>query len=584
MLSFQVRHVTVTVVLLVTALVWHSAGFAYQPEGPSGYTEKSAVKAKKFMIAAANPLAVRAGYEILKADGSAMDAAIAAELVLGLVEPQSSGLGGGGYLLHWDQSTQNVSTYDGRSAAPAKVTAEYFLDSFGEPIGRRHTAGGRWAAVPGLVSLLEAAHKKHGKLAWKQLFEPAIRLATDGFKISPRLFKAIKRNKRIRVNKTVFAYFFNADGEPLPEGYRLINKDYAKTLKRIADNGARAFYDGAIAAQLVKSVQSSKFDPGEITLQDLKSYRTHQRAPICTLYRRHKICGMGPSSTGGLTVAMILGLLERFELAEYKAASVEAYHLFIEASRLAFKDRNQYVADPNYVNVPIQGLIDRDYLAKRSRLINPEERLNAVEPGEPPQRPTKKSAIDDSVELPSTTHLSVIDADGNAVSLTATLGRSFGSGVMIKGAGFLINSQMTNFSQRPTRDGLPVVNHADGGKRPRSTQSPTLVFNPDGTLRLVVGSPGGGRIINYVAKTLIAVLDWKLDVQSAISLPHVIDRRGRVELERNTDAVQFQKKFEEKGHKIRIRHLTSGLHGIEITPEGLIGGADPRREGIVMGE
>ena len=584
MLSFQDTRLISALILLIAAGLTPSFSYAYQPEGPSSFTKKQAINAKRFMISAANPYAVRAGYKILHAGGSAIDAAIAAELVLGLVEPQSSGLGGGGYLLYWDNNRKLVSTYDGRSTAPVKVTAEYFLDSFGEPIGRGKTAGGRWSAVPGLMRLFELSHQKHGKLSWKALFQPAIKLAEVGFEISPRLRKAIRRNKRIRKNKAAFSYYFDSGGNALSVGHRLVNKAYASTLKQLAREGATAFYNGSIANQIATSAQQSKGDPGMMTAQDLKSYKAFPRDPVCILYHQNKICGMGPSTTGGLNVAMIMGLLERFHLKQYGPRSIQAYHLFIEASRLAHKDRSQYIADPDFVDVPIQGLINQQYLATRSQLIDPQDRTGSVEPGEPPRKPKKKSAYDGATELPSTTHLSIVDAEGNAVSLTATLGRSFGSGVMVKKHGFLLNSQMTNFSQRPTRDGLPVVNHAEGGKRPRSTQSPTLVFNADGTLRLVVGSPGGGRIVNYVAKTLIAVLDWQLDIQSAISLPHIVDRHGRVELERNTNALDLKNALKDKGHRIKIRHLTSGLHGIEITSEGLVGGADPRREGIVMGD
>ncbi len=584
MLGFQGTRLISAIIVAHAAVLLPQPSTAYQPEGPSGFTHKQAIKAQGFMIAAANPHAVRAGYEILKKGGAAIDAAIAAELVLGLVEPQSSGLGGGGYLLHWDQKNKSISSYDGRSAAPAQATAEYFLDSFGEPIGRSNSAGGRWVAVPGLMRLFELSHRKHGKLSWKALFEPAIKLAEQGFDVSPRLHKAIKRNKRIGKNKAAMSYFFNADGDALPVGHWLVNKAYAKVLKHLAQDGANAFYGGSIAKRIAMSVQHSERDPGIMTVQDLNTYKAHPRDPVCNLYRQSKICGMGPSTTGGITVAMIMGMLERFNLKQYGPGSTQAHHLFIEASRLAHKDRGQYIADPSFVNVPVQGLINRQYLAKRSQLIDTQERTGSVEPGEPPQMPKKKSAFDDSTELPSTTHLSIVDADGNTVSLTATLGRSFGSGIMVNKLGFMLNSLMTSFAQRPTRNGLPVVNHVDGGKRPRSTQSPTLVFNADGGLRLVIGSSGGGRIINYVAKTLIAVLDWKLDIQSAVSLPHIVDRRGWVELERNTNATQYKQALEDKGHRVRLRHLTSGLHGIEITPNGLWGGADPRRESIVMGD
>ena len=555
-----------------------------QPEIHTGFTRKQAVEAQSYMISAANPHAARAGYEILKKGGSATDAAIAAALMLTLVEPQASGIGGGGYLVHWSEKNQRIDNYDGRVTAPMAVKPDHFLEADGEPV-RRRTAGfgGRTVGVPGQLRLFAMAHAKHGKLPWKDLFIPVIALAESGFQVSPRLHKQVRGKRKRLKHPTTRAYFLDSDGEAWPVGHRLVNKELAALLRAVAEQGVAAFYEGAVAADIAKAVTDAPEHPSPMTTEEIAGYRAKPTAPICATYRQHRVCGIAPSSTGGLTVAMILRMLEGFDMRALGPNSPDAVHLFVEASRLAHADRGQYIGDPAYVSVPVEGLLDRGYLAERARRIDPKEAMHRPRPGRPPSKKAMHVAPVDESEPPSTTHLSVVDAEGNAVALTTSIGRGFGSGIMVHG--FLLNNQLVAFSFRPTKNGDPVVNRPDGGKRPRSSMSPTIVFRPDGSLRLVVGSPGGIRIIGYVAKTLVAVLDWDMDIQSAISLPHFAGRTRKPELEKNTLATRFREALEKKGHSVSIRNMTSGLHGIEIMPDGrLVGGADPRREGIALGE
>ncbi|MCG8546679.1 MAG: gamma-glutamyltransferase [Alphaproteobacteria bacterium] len=558
-----------------------------QPEIHTGFTEKQAVRAKSFMIAAANPHAARAGRDILRQGGSAIDAAIAAALVLTLVEPQSSGIGGGSYLLHWSHGKQRIDSYDGRSAAPAAIKPDHFLEGDGRPVSRRAAHfGGRTVGVPGQLRTFAMAHKAHGKLPWKALFAPVIALAEQGFAVSPRLHKQTKdKQDRLR-DPATRAYFLDGDGEAWPVGHILVNKALAQTLRTIAESGADAFYTGAIAKDIADAVTNAPEHPSPMTRDDLADYHVPERPAVCSPYRGHRICGMGPSSTGGITVAMTLAMLERFDMAALGPDSAEAVHLFVEASRLAYADRTRYIGDPAFVNVPQRGLLDPAYLSYRSEKIDPKKAMYRTLPGDPAYDKAMGSAprhaAIDVPESPSTTHLSVVDADGNAVALTTTIGRGFGSGIMVRG--FLLNNDLLAFAFRPEKNGAPVANRPEGGKRPRSSMAPTLVFAPDGRLRIVVGSPGGVRIISYVAKTLVAMLDWKMDVQAAISLPNFGARTRTAELERDTNAARFRDPLETMGHKVKVRHLTSGLHGIEITQDGLIGGADPRREGVVLGD
>ena len=558
-----------------------------QPEIHTGFTAKQAVRAKSFMIAAANPHAAKVGRDILHQGGSAVDAAIAASLVLTLVEPQSSGIGGGSYLVHWSQGTQRIDTYDGRSAAPAAVEPDHFLEGDGRPVSRRAASfGGRTVGVPGQIRTFAMAHKAHGKLPWKTLFAPVIALAERGFAVSPRLHRQTKDKQDRLADPATRAYFLDSDGEAWPVGHVLVNKVLAQTLRTIAENGADAFYTGAIAKDISDAVSNAPEHPSPMTLDDLADYHAHERPAVCSPYRGHRICGMGPSSTGGITVAMTLAMLERFDMAALGPDSAEAVHLFVEASKLAYADRTRYIGDPAFVNVPQRGMLDSAYLTYRSEKIDPKRAMGRPLPGDPAYDKAMgglpRHAAIDVPESPSTTHLSVVDADGNAVSLTTTIGRGFGSGIMVRG--FLLNNDLLAFAFRAKKDGEPVANRPEGGKRPRSSMAPSLVFDPDDQLRIVVGSPGGTRIISYVAKTLVAMLDWKMDVQSAISLPNFGARTRTAELEEDTAAVRFRKPLEELGHRVKVRHLTSGLHGIEITKHELIGGADPRREGIVLGD
>lgn len=555
-----------------------------EPEIHTGTIKKQAVHSRNYMIAAANPHAAIAGTDMLRRGGSAVDAAIAASLVLGLVEPQSSGPGGGGYLLHWSAKTETVDSWDGREAAPSASKPDHFLDAGGRPVTRDAAHfGGRSVGVPGQIRLFAAAHARHGKLPWKELFQPAITLAENGFAVSPRLHKQIRHRRKKLKDPAARAYLLDANGDAWPVGHILVNEALATTLRSVAKHGADAFYTGAIAQDIAAAVTKATEHPSPMTTADIAAYRAEARRPVCIIYRAHRVCGMGPSTTGGLTVAMTLGMLNRFDLAALGQESPQAIHLFMEASKLAFADRNKYIADPDFVRVPESGLLDPRYLAGRAALIRADGAMPKPKAGNPPKRKAQLLAPDESPEPPSTTHLSVVDSDGNAVSLTNSIGRGFGSGIFV--GGFLLNDHMISFAFRPELKGRMVANRCEPGKRPRSSMSPTLVFRPDGALRLVVGSPGGIRIPGYVAQAIIAVVDWKMDIQTALSQPHFAARDKIAELEKDTPASRFEEALEQLGHKVNIRTLTSGLHGIEIMPDGMLtGGADPRREGMAMGD
>jgi gamma-glutamyltranspeptidase/glutathione hydrolase len=541
------------------------------------------VRATRYMIATANPHASQAGLAILRRGGSAMDAAIAAQMVLGLVEPQSSGIGGGAFLLAYDADADAVHAYDGRETAPMAVTADLFLKADGEPMKFYDAViGGRAVGVPGLVAMLELAHQRHGKLPWASLFEPAIALAEAGFEVSPRLHYLISEATGIDRYDTARAYFFTAEGKPKPVGTRLINQAYAATLKAIAAGGAKAFYKGDIATDMVAAITGAVGNPGVMTVADLGAYEAKDRAAVCRPYRQWRVCGMGPPSSGGVTTLAILGLLEHFDLAALAPGSAEAVHLVSEASRLAYADRARFLADSDFVTVPVRGLLDRGYLADRAALIDREQSMGTAEAGTPPHDDGRLRASEPGTEQFSTTHLSVIDSEGNAVSMTSSVESAFGSRLMVRG--FMLNNQLTDFSFRPAVDGVPVANRVAPGKRPRSSMAPTLVFDGNGRLLLAVGSPGGSRIIGYVTQTLIAMLDWGLDVQQALDLPHHVNRNGPTDLETGTPLADLEAALVALGHDVRVRSLTSGLHAIAITPAGLEGGADPRREGVALGD
>ena len=555
------------------------------PEAASGRTEKHAVESRTFMIAAANPLAVDAGYRMLKQGGSAVDAAIAAQLVLGLTEPQSSGLGGGAFLLAHDGRSHRLVAYDGRETAPAAATPERFLGSDGKPLTfDAAVVGGRSVGVPGTVRLLEIAHKRHGKLPWRVLFAPAIALAENGFAVSPRLNTLIAEEKNLQ--PAARAYFQDADGKPRAVGSILRNPAYAATLRRIAAEGADAFYSGAIAQDIVDTVHMHPTNPGDLTLADLAGYRVKVRQPVCDTYRGRRICGMPLPSSGGLAVLQILKVLEPYPIADMGPASFWSVHFASEAGRLAYADRGVYEADPDFYTPP-PGLLDPAYLAARSQLITTSRSMGRAAPGDPPMiEPAARKVAwgqDAAAEFPSTSHISVVDRYGNAVSMTTTIEDQFGSRLMTR-SGFLLNNELTDFSFAPVDDGKPVANRVQAGKRPRSSMSPTIVYDRTGRVYMVAGSPGGSAIINYVAKTLLGVLDWGLDPQAAIDLPNFGSRNGPTELEAGTAAAALAPKLQALGHEVSVMEQTSGTQAIVRTPRGWIGGADPRREGIVLGD
>jgi len=540
------------------------------------------VEAPNFMVAAANPHAVETGVAILRAGGSAVDAAIAVQMVLGLVEPQSSGIGGGAFMLYFDSENRNVVSFDGRETAPAAATPALFLDATGAKMKFWDAVvGGRSVGVPGVVRMLELAHREYGKLPWRVLFEPAIRLAENGFEVSPRLAELVAGDEYLKRYPATRTYFHTAAGEPLPAGHILKNPQYAATLREIAAGGAAAFYEGAIASDIVAAVRGAADNPGLLAEADLADYRAKVRPPVCISYRGDSVCGMGPPSSGGLTVAMILGILQGFPLADLAPGSVQAEHLFIEAARLAYADRSLYMADSDFVRVPVADLLDPFYLAARGSLIAPTRSMGKAAPGSPTGRKTERLAPDNALEIPSTSHFSIVDAEGNAVSMTTSVESAFGSRVMVRG--FLLNNQLTDFSFAPEQDGRPVANRVEAGKRPRSSMAPTIVLNSDRTLRFVTGSPGGSRIINYVARSVMAVLDWGMDPQAAVSRPHVVSRNGTVDLEEGTEAALLKPALEERGDEVSVRALTSGLHSILVSGGKLLGGADPRREGTAAG-
>ncbi len=549
-------------------------------EPAAGRSGRQAVHAGRFMIVAAHPLAARAGYEVLKSGGNAVDAAIAALLALNVVEPQSSGIGGGGFALVYSAAEGQLTAWDGRETAPAAAKAERFLTPQGRPMSFAEAIrSGRSVGVPGLVRLFEALHGRHGRMPLAQLFEPAIRLAEEGFEISPRLARLIAQDALLRASPSARAHFFHPDGTPKASGERLRNPELAQVLRRVAAEGAAAFYSGEIARDVVAAVAAQPV-PGDLTLEDMEGYRAVERAPICFDYRRERVCGMPPPSSGGVTVAMILGLLERFPMGRLRPASAEAVHLFAEAGRLAYADRDRYIADPEFVPQPLAQLLDRDYLRRRSRLISTERSMGAAQPGTLASVPPR--AEDTTSELPSTTHLSVVDAEGNAVALTASIEAPFGSRILVRG--FLLNNQLTDFARGPRAASAKAANRVEGGKRPRSSMAPTMVFDGRERLRLVIGSPGGPQIINFVAKTLVGVIDWKLDVQDAVALPNFGSRNRGTELERGSKLEALAPELRARGHDVELIDMPSGLHGIAITPQGLVGGADPRREGVALGE
>ena len=575
-----------------------------QPEGSSGYSAKPGWATQKFAVAAANPLATDAGYQVLKAGGSAIDAVIAVQMVLTLVEPQSSGIGGGAFLMHYNG--KNVEAFDGRETAPAGVNEFLFIGPDRKPMQFYDAVvGGRSVGTPGTLRVLELAHKQYGKLPWAALFEPAIRLAEGGFKVSARLNTLAQGDAHLKKDPTAAAYFFQPDGKAVAVGSTLRNPELAAVLKRIAAEGPKAFYEGEIAQAIVNKVQGHPTNPGKLSLADLAGYQADKREALCTDYRArqrdYRICGFPPPSSGAIAIGQILGMLNQTNAAELPLQSYSAgaapgpvpsaqwLHLYTEASRLAFADRAQYLGDPAFVQPPggsWQSLLAPSYLAERSKLISQTPNgvsMKTAKPGNPGAVKTSYAPMPDEPEY-GTSHISIVDAAGNAVAMTTTIEDAFGARQMVKG--FLLNNELTDFSfAHADASGAPIANRVQPGKRPRSSMSPTLVFEKgNGQFNLSGGSPGGAVIIHYTGKMLYGTLNWGLNAQQAIDLPNFGSLNGPTLLEEKRFPAETVQALRERGHEVREMNLTSGLQAIQRTPSGFFGGADPRREGVVRGD
>jgi gamma-glutamyltranspeptidase/glutathione hydrolase len=540
------------------------------------------VVAKHHMIAAANPYAAQAGLQMLRKGGSAVDAAIAAQLVLTLVEPESSGIGGGAFLLLYDPKTKRVTSFDGRETAPQSATPGMFLDASGKARGHFDAVpGGLSVGVPGDIAVLALAHDKYGRLPWAALFEPAIALAENGFPIGRKLGATIKAFPQMAQMPDIKRYFYKPDGTPLAEGDTLKNPELAQTLREIASKGPSAFYSGDIAQAIVDAVQHAPVNPGGMTLADLGGYHARELPALCGHYRAYKLCSMGPPSSGGVGVLQILGMLQRFPSKDLQPGTLSAVHLFSEASRLAFADRAKYLGDASYVDVPIAGLLDPTYLAQRSQLIDPAKDMGQAEAGNPPEKHAEY-APDRKLQLPGTSHLTAVDDRGEVVSMTTTIEFVFGSEVMAKG--FFLNNQLTDFAFEPVRDGKPVANAPAPGKRPLSAMSPTLMFDKRGHFAISVGSPGGPIIIDYTTQAIMNMVDGHESPQQAAAEPKHANPNGPTLLEKGTKLEALAPQLTAMGHTVRLYGLESGLHIIARVKHGYEGGADPRRDGVAVGD
>jgi gamma-glutamyltranspeptidase / glutathione hydrolase len=603
---------TLALAALLTACASTPTPFTYapfqQPEGASGFTNKPGWATKKFAVAAANPLATDAGYQILKAGGSAVDAAIAVQMVLSLVEPQSSGIGGGAFLLHHDGKT--TQAFDGRETAPAGVDENLFMKD-GKPLSfYEGVVGGRSVGVPGTVRMLESAHQQYGKLPWAKLFEPAIVLAEGGFKVSPRLSTLVKADAHLKKDPTAAAYFFKPDGDARDVGFNLRNQPFADVLKRIASEGSKAIHEGPIAQAIVDKVQKHPSNPGKLSMADMVGYQAKKREAICTDYtargKDYRLCGFPPPSSGAIAVAQILGMLANTNAGSIAPVTgpdgkglvpdVAWLHLYTEAARLAFADRAQFLGDPDFVPAPdgkVGGnwgsMVAPAYLAERAKLIGAQS-MKVGKPGQPGGAPLAFGMPAEQPEY-GTSHISIIDGYGNALSMTTTIEDAFGARQMVNPSGtgtggFLLNNELTDFNYAPNdTQGKPTANRVQPGKRPRSSMSPTLVFDKaTGQVVMSGGSPGGALIIHYTAKTLYGVLNWGLSTQQAIDLPNFGAAGAPSLLEENRFAPAAVEALKARGHDVREQNMTSGLQAIERTRSGFFGGADPRREGVVMGD
>ncbi|WP_298727868.1 gamma-glutamyltransferase [uncultured Ferrovibrio sp.] len=567
-------------------ILLHGASAAAQttlaPEAATGRLAKQAVEASRQMVAAAHPLAAQAGLDILRRGGSAIDAAIATQAMLNLVEPQSSGIGGGAFILYWDAKQNLLYAYDGRETAPAAATPMRFLNPDGEPMAfAEAVVGGRSVGVPGLLRVLEMAHRAHGRLPWANLFTAAIETADNGFPVTPRLHQLLKSDPALRRDAKARDLYYDTNGEPIAIGALLRNPDLADSFRRIAALGADGFYRGPLAEAIVAAVTTHPQNPGDITLADLANYQAKARTPLCGRFRLFTLCGFPPPSSGGIATLQILGILEALGPAQPGPVAVQDIHRYSEAARLAFADRDAYVADPDFITVPTNGLVDKAYLAERAKQIQPDSSIGIAKPGSPPGRRGAIPPLGYGPAEAGTSHISIVDPEGNALAMTTTIESAFGARLMV--GGFLLNNQLTDFSFRPERDRRPVANRVEANKRPRSSMAPTILFDPNGNLYGSLGSPGGSAIINYVTRTIWLHLDKGYGLQAAFDLPHFGSRNGPTEIEMGAPP-EWVAALEAMGHQVRTLEMTSGLHGITRTIRGWLGAADPRREGIAVGD
>lgn len=549
------------------------------PEAAAGRQQKSEASARNHMVAAAHPLAAAAGREMLRKGGTAMDAAVAVQMMLTLVEPQSSGIGGGAFILYWDARQRQLHAFDGRETAPAGATPQRFLKADGRPMSFREAVpSGLSVGIPGAVAALELGHRALGRLPWAAAFAPAIAAAEQGFTVTPRLSRLLELEQALRRDPAARDLYYSGANSPLPAGTTLRNPALAESLKLVASKGADALRTGPLADAIVAAVRQGG---GDMTPADLAAYEAKRRPELCGNFRLFRICGMGPPSSGGIAVLQILGIMQALQPQAATGLDTTDLHYFAEAGRLAFADRNLYVADPDFTPVPVAGLVDRNYLAERARLVSATASMGQAVAGNPPGRRGEAPGLWLQEGPPGTSHISIIDAEGNGLSMTTTIEDAFGSRIMV--GGFLLNNQLTDFAFQPENEGRPVANRVEAGKRPRSSMAPSLVFDPQGRLMLAAGSPGGSQIINYVARSLYLILDKGFGVQAAVDLPHFGSRNGPTEVETGSDPA-WAVSLERLGHKVQALEMTSGLHIVSFGPQGFRGGADPRREGVALGD
>ncbi|HPD82668.1 MAG: gamma-glutamyltransferase [Alphaproteobacteria bacterium] len=553
------------------------------PEIATATQVKKQVQTGKFMAVMAHPDATKAAYNILAQGGTAADAAIAAQMVLGLVEPQSSGLGGGGFVLYYDAQKKTLLSLDGRETAPETASQYLFIGRDGKPMGFYNASiGGRAVGVPGLLKMLEELHHQKGKMPWADLFSPAIQRAEEGFTVSERLHRMLVE-ERPRFQQDVIAqlYFYPDTVEPIAAGSQKRNPDYAVTLRRIAEKGIDSFYNGEIGEAIVKKVRHSD-NAGLLAIEDLRDYKAIERKPVCAMYRGYEVCSMGQPSSGGLTLLEILGMVEHYDLAKWGAENPKSWHVISEASHLAFADRNKYMVDPDFVASPNTLLLQPDYLKARAALINIDKAMLEVQAGIPPGWNDQQAmAADHSLKPPGTTHMNIVDGYGNILSMTSSIENAFGSRLMT--GGFLLNNQLTDFAFDPIdEEGMPVANRVEGGKRPRSSMTPVIIFDKDGKPFMAIGSAGGSRIIGFVLERIISVIDWHMDLQDAMNAPNILHRGQKLEVEKS--AVKFAEPLKNLGHPVLVGEMNSGLTAIMLKDGKIYGAADPRRDGIAMGQ